>query len=74
MLAVGGTFVLPKAESAPGVHGNGSSQVSFTPVPSAASASLTGCQICNLEITNYGTGKDVGVWQKSGLPSAGSSV
>jgi hypothetical protein len=46
---VGGTVGPPQAESAPGVHGSGSSQVSFTPFPSAASASLTGCQICNLE-------------------------
>jgi len=49
MLPVGGTVGPPQAESAPGVHGSGSSQVSFTPFPSAASASLTGCQICNLE-------------------------
>jgi hypothetical protein len=49
MLPVGGTVGPPQAEPAPGVHGSGSSQVSFTPFPSAASASLTGCQICNLE-------------------------
>jgi len=49
MLPVGGTVGPPKAESAPGVHGSGSSRVSFTPVPSAASASLAGCRICDLE-------------------------
>jgi len=49
MLPVGGTVGPPKAESAPGVHGSGSSHVSFTPVPSAASASLAGRQICDLE-------------------------
>jgi len=49
MLPVGGTVGPPKAESAPGIHGSGSSHVSFTPVPSAASASLAGCGICDLE-------------------------
>ena len=49
MLPVGGTVGPPKAESAPGIHGSGSSHVSFTPVPSAASASLAGRQICDLE-------------------------
>ena len=44
MLPVGGTVGPSKAESALGVHGSGSSQVPFTPVSSAASASLAGCQ------------------------------
>ena len=49
MLPVGGTVGPSKAESAPGVHGSGSSQVPFTPVSSAASASLAGCQTWELE-------------------------